>query len=340
MSDELNYFQKRALKVESDTNKIYLSTQKKIDKLLRKSEKETKAKIDEFYREYAIENKVPFSEAQKLLNTKELKSYKIDMQDYLDELKLTDNKSFHKEVDLLYAKNRITRLESLLYQIKAEQDLMYTKQLKLLDDGFERVYSQAYYRTIYDIQNRNTYYYPFSKLDTKTMESVLSKGSTNNVFSKAVWGTHRTKLNSEINTKIAQALAIGKSSKEMVADVVGRYGVASSNAERLIRTESAYYNNQASLESMKNTFAEQYIIDATLDNRTSLICQRMDRKIFNLDESQVGINYPPFHPNCRTVASIYIEGITNYDERVMRNTEGKSVIEESLSYEEWQEKYG
>ena len=97
MSDELNYFQKRALKVESDTNKIYLSTQKKIDKLLRKSEKETKAKIDEFYREYAIENKVPFSEAQKLLNTKELKSYKIDMQDYLDEFgELTELSSIQK----------------------------------------------------------------------------------------------------------------------------------------------------------------------------------------------------------------------------------------------------
>lgn len=33
----------------------------------------------------------------------------------------------------------------------------------------------------------------------------------------------------------------------------------------------------------------------------------MDLKIFDLKDKEVGINYPPFHPNCRTTTIPYFE---------------------------------
>jgi SPP1 gp7 family putative phage head morphogenesis protein len=45
---------------------------------------------------------------------------------------------------------------------------------------------------------------------------------------------------------------------------------------------------------------QQYQILAAVDCRTSDICEEMNGKVFDFGTEQVGVNYPPFHPNCRT----------------------------------------
>jgi SPP1 gp7 family putative phage head morphogenesis protein len=52
-------------------------------------------------------------------------------------------------------------------------------------------------------------------------------------------------------------------------------------------------------------------LDAFLDNRTSDICRKIDEEMkkgkkYRIDEAVVGENYPPLHPNCRTVALLHL----------------------------------
>jgi hypothetical protein len=57
-----------------------------------------------------------------------------------------------------------------------------------------------------------------------------------------------------------------------------KFGVAKSNAARLLMTESAYMSSVAELQSYKDASVEFYAVLATLDLRTSNICQSYGRK--------------------------------------------------------------
>ena len=40
---------------------------------------------------------------------------------------------------------------------------------------------------------------------------------------------------------------------------------------------------------------DKYKILATLDKRTSEICQKLDGEVFNVKDAVIGVNMPPFH---------------------------------------------
>ena len=88
---------------------------------------------------------------------------------------------------------------------------------------------------------------------------------------------------------------------------------------------------------------EQYQILAILDDRTSDICQEMDGTIVPLNEKEVGINYPPFHPNCRTTTIPYFEP-DEIDEKYgsigIRLAKDKNdnyyEVSANITYKEWQ----
>ncbi len=99
------------------------------------------------------------------------------------------------------------------------------------------------------------------------------------------------------------------------------------------------------LKDIKLVGISQYQILATLDSRTSWICQDMDGVIIPLSEKEVGVNYPPFHPNCRTTTIPYFEP-DEIDEqfgigtRLAKDENGKYMeIPANIAYKQWKEKY-
>ena len=46
---------------------------------------------------------------------------------------------------------------------------------------------------------------------------------------------------------------------------------------------------------------QQYRIVATLDSKTSDICQRLDGMVFDMEDYEPVDTAPPFHVNCRIV---------------------------------------
>ena len=102
-------------------------------------------------------------------------------------------------------------------------------------------------------------------------------------------------------------------------------------AYRLLYNEASYASNQARLKGYRDTGVPFYEITATLDQKTSPVCQSLDGCIFSVEKGgdvpeqyvktdseyrraaysaksvRVGVNYPPFHVNCRTVATAYYE---------------------------------
>lgn len=79
---------------------------------------------------------------------------------------------------------------------------------------------------------------------------------------------------------------------------------------------------------------KKYKYLAELDKHTSEICQELDGQVFLLEEAEVGINYPPMHPNCRSTVIGYFDDDTS--DRFARDFEGKSYyVPSNMSYEKW-----
>lgn len=77
------------------------------------------------------------------------------------------------------------------------------------------------------------------------------------------------------------------------------------------------------------------MILATLDRRTCEICGSQDTNHYKIKDAKIGINMPPFHPNCRCTTTVYFEDDDLPGERMMRDENGKSVKTDYMSYGEW-----
>ena len=81
---------------------------------------------------------------------------------------------------------------------------------------------------------------------------------------------------------------------------------------------------------------------ATLDKRTSEICQSMDHKVFKVKDRQPGVNCPPMHPFCRSTTIAYLndETLSLLTRRAQDPETGKTYkVPANMSYPEWYEQY-
>ena len=76
-------------------------------------------------------------------------------------------------------------------------------------------------------------------------------------------------------------------------------GGALHNAERLLRTESAYVFANSLKDDYKTRGVKYFTNQANLSKNTCKRCERMDGTTFKVSDMQPGVNCFPFHPNCQ-----------------------------------------
>lgn len=230
---------------------------------------------------------------------------------------------------------RMTRLEMLNNQIWAELKKAGIEQNNLTANSVINTINNSYNQAIFDTEKQFGSLLTFSKLDSRTVQEILNYKIEGKHFSNRIW-TNTDILAEQINSKIATAIAIGQSPEKTIREVRERFDVGRFYAERLVRTESAFYHNSAELRAYQELGVEKYRIIATLDNRTSNICQHKDHKVFKISEAKQGVNFPPFHPLCRTTTAVYFGEEFEPETRIARDSKtGKSYEIPNMSYEQW-----
>lgn len=127
-------------------------------------------------------------------------------------------------------------------------------------------------------------------------------------WSSRVW-SNKAALNEVVKKGIVDCVARGASKDELVKELQKTFNTGFHNADRIARTELNYVQNQAAFDEYKASGVQRYQILATHDDRTcDEPCAGEDGKIYFLNQASVGVNYPPFHPNCRCGVLAVIEG--------------------------------
>ena len=136
-------------------------------------------------------------------------------------------------------------------------------------------------------------------LGVDAVKHKMASNWSGKTFSTNVWG-HDAAVYKSISDTINKGLTGGWSIDRMARALSERTGVAYHRADTLVRTETTFYNNLATLDTIKELGGDHYEIVAVLDSRTSEICQSENHKVYSVKEYEPGRTAPPFHVRCRS----------------------------------------
>ena len=134
----------------------------------------------------------------------------------------------------------------------------------------------------------------FNTINDRLIEEVIRTNWSGLSFSDRIW-EHRRKLALTIKEELSKGLIRGDSLQDISRIMADKLNNSYSNAMRLVRTESCYVMNEATVNNYKNNGMKEYEIMAYLDNKTSKICRSMDGEVVNVKDAVAGKNMPPFH---------------------------------------------
>lgn len=335
-----NYWNDRFLAVNDKAVMTGMQFYKNAERMFKEAESKIQADMAIWYNRLAVNNKVSYQDAIKLLRKDELKEFHWKVEEYIKHGQESNmSQEWKKELENASAKYHITRLESLLFQMREHLNNLYDEYNRGLLDNFWNVYEEAYYRTAYEIDNRIGTGVSFSRLDEKAIDQILNKpwASDGQNFSDRVW-RDKTKLINTLQTELTIGLIRGDAQEKIVKRFADKMDTSLTNAGRLIATESAYFASMGSLNSLKELGVKEYEYLATLDIKTSPMCRAMDGKIFKIEDFHPGITAPPLHCWCRSTIVPKMDDEKGV-ERVARDPDGnREYVPSTMKYEEWYNK--
>lgn len=312
-----------------------------------KSIRDIEQEVRQIFNKFATDGKLAPDEARKLLNTtisrkdwEELKSKVTRIQDPAIRRQILN------QLNAPAYAARITRLEALKANNLIQARLIADAEIRLSTRGYIGTINEAYYRNMFDIQKGLGFRFDFAAMPTRVVEQILKNPWSGKSFSARVWGNTEV-LAEKLNESLTAGFMSGAGIKKMVQDIQELSQVGKHAATRLVRTEVTYMANAAEMESYEEAEIERYQFLATLDMRTSDICQEHDGKVFPVKDGVPGKNMPPLHPYCRSTTIAYFgpEFMKDTERRARDPVTGKNeLVPGDMTYKEWRkgldEKHG
>lgn len=335
------YWQQRTLQVEDTLHNKGVEYYHELEKQYSLAAKSTQQELAVLYGRMAKNNGISMAEAKKLLTTRELKEFRWTVQEYIE--KGRDNaisEQWMHQLENASLRYRISRLEAMKIQMQHHAEVLMGNEVDSMSKMLTNMYTEGYYRTGHMLQTGFGVGHSFAELDTRQVEKVIGKpwAADGKNFSERIWGNHRPQLVNDLHTGLTQNIIKGSSPDQLIDDISKSYNVAKKKAGTLVMTESAYFGNLSQQDCYAELDVEEQQFTATLDTKTSTVCQDMDGKIIATSDIIIGENAPPLHPNCRSVMSPYFEG--NRKGRAARDADGKYItVPGDMTYHEWYDQF-
>lgn len=172
-------------------------------------------------------------------------------------------------------------------QLRDELNMLGDKESALLSKKFESQYNGIY------------------RLFSNSSFSTVNRADVLNMawapdgihWSKRIWG-NTAKLADMLDKELIDCVITGKKTSFLRKRLIEAFGTSYSNVDRLVRTEMAYIQTQASKNAMIEDGVEYYEFFADPDERTCPVCGALDGKRFKTSEMKPGVNATPMHPRC------------------------------------------
>ncbi len=313
-------------------------TADEISKLYLKGSRYISLELDEIFERYQKKHKLSEKDAYRLLNSMKDKTS-------LDELKaaLKSGSSDKTKAEILAElespayQARLERLKQLQNQLDLTMQNVYQQEMVRSTCHYVDLANEAYYRSIFDIQQRIGLDFGFNLIPPKVIDRVINSKWSGANYSTRIW-YNTNALAQDLKEELLLSLITGRTDRETADIIANKFATGSSQARRLVRTESCNLANQIEMASYEECGIEYYRFVATLDLRTSSICRNLDGERFKVSEQQPGLNCPPMHPWCRstTICDTGSEELAQMKRRARDPFTGKTnTVPADMTYEQW-----
>lgn len=234
---------------------------------------------------------------------------------------------------------RMKAHEEIKSRIYNECSKLSSVEVKETTSKYREILKEAYNRTIFDVQKGLGVGFSFAGIPEKAIKETLHTKWSGQNYSKRVWNNTK-RLAKNASKIIKSGMLSGASISVMTRQLQDVMQTGKFLAMRVIRTETNYFYNQGELMAYRETGVTKYEYLATLDKKTSELCQELDGKVFLLKDAIVGKNYPPMHPFCRsTTVAVFDDKVLSNLERRAKNPDTGEIylVPANMSYSEWKE---
>lgn len=316
-----------------------MDTYRQIEPAFDKAQREIQNQINIWYSRVAKNNQITIEEAKKLLSAKELKEFHWDVEEYIKYGRENAmNQQWVKELENASARVHISRLEALKIRTQQAAEMAFGNELDAIDDMARKVYTEDYYRTIYEMQKGFNIGWEIGEIDQRKLDKLISKPWTadNKTFKDRIW-TSKNQMISELHQQLTRTCMLGKSPDEAIEAMTKYVDKDIKNkkyaAGRLVMTEQAYFHSVATKDAFADELdVEKVKIVATMDKHTSQICRDMHKKIVDMKDYEPGVTVPPFHVFCRSLTVPYDPDF----EDVVSEKDGETYyIPDDMTYKDW-----
>jgi SPP1 gp7 family putative phage head morphogenesis protein len=298
----IDYWGTRAIERLTKSERIANGGVREMDSLYNGALKNFQKEVASIYANYSKKGILDVSELKKAVGKAGAKEFHRKVDKKIKEMGLDPKEVFDERY--LW---RLNRIEMLQEQIQVEAEYLASLEQAKTSERYERVVSGSYRNLQEELRDRGVIN-RFSMLDDQLVNDIVDSNWIGSNFSARIWGSGQL-FAKKLKQVVGSALISGQSYQKTAREIRERFGVKKWQAERLIRTETNYFHNQAELEAYKQDGIEKYEYMAVLDGRTSDVCEGLDDKIFKVSEANAGVNYPPLHPNCRSTTTAVISDL-------------------------------
>ena len=327
-----DYWKKRA---EARMDRGMAAADAVLDQLERayaKASRELQGDIRRLYEKYGDEYGLSYADAIKEIATSEYKDWRFTLAEYVERIRETGDAELLKELDTLATRARVTRLQTLETAIKVNTAELGRKGETLVTQLLGDTYENTYYRSAYDFQRGIGVGSSLEMLSPDQVAKAISYPWSGADYSSRIW-KNAAVLEASLRETITQGLIQGKDIRQMTAAIQDATGAGVYNAQRLVRTETAYMVEAAELRSYSDSGVDEYEILVAEDERLCKKCGARSGDVHKVSDARVAVNYPPFHSNCRCTSAAH------FSEEQMAEWEKLGTEAEQLSFAEWKERY-
>ena len=204
----------------------------------------------------------------------------------------------------------------------------YKSEKDVITSTLNDVAKDSYYSSCFIYQLGIHTSYTLKPVKQNVLDKIINKKIDGKTYSNRIWNNKNKvakTLKKEINDFLNGKTDINSISK----NIKYRFDVNYNISDRLVRTEIAKVQCEANEVWANEHNIKKQLFCATLDSKTSKICQSLDGTIYNFDDENKKI--PPLHPNCR---SCLIDIIDGWKPTTRLNNETKQNINYQ-TYSEW-----
>ena len=202
--------------------------------------------------------------------------------------------SIHDKAELKKQMNELIN-DTLKGEYESEKDVITNTLNDVAKDSY---YSSCY---IYGLGVS----YKLIPVKQDVLDNIINTKIDGKTYSSRIWHNKNQvakTLKKEINNFLNGKTDINTISK----NIKYRFDVNYNISNRLVRTEIAKTQCEANEVWANEHNIKKQLFCATLDGKTSKICQSLDGTIYNFNDEDKKI--PPLHPNCRSCLIDIVDG--------------------------------